>query len=86
MYNGELLVWNGHQLLMESYLYGMAPIIDEYQNNCPFSLVDENCAAWMNSMLERVGIPKSERDRLGEFFGVDWGEEDLIPSQYFVKE
>ena len=70
-------VWSGKAL---------QKAIDEYQNNCPYSLVDENCAAWVNSMLERVGIPKSERDRLGEFFGVDWGEEDLSPSQYFVKE
>ena len=68
------------------FINALQKAIDEYQNNYPFSLVDENCAAWVNSMLERVGIPKSERDRLGEFFGVDWGEEDLIPSQYFVKE
>ncbi len=68
------------------FINALQKAIDEYQNNCPYSLVDENCAAWVNSMLERVGIPKSERERLGEFFGVDWGEEDLIPSQYFVKE
>lgn len=68
------------------FINALQKAIDEYQNNCLYSLVDENCAAWVNSMLERVGIPKSERDRLGEFFGVDWGEEDLIPSQYFVKE
>ena len=68
------------------FINALQKAIDEYQNNCPYSLVDENCSAWVNSMLERVGIPKSERDRLGEFFGVDWGEEDLIPSQYFVKE
>lgn len=34
-------------------------------------------------MLERVGIPEDLREELGEFFGVDWGEEDLIPDQYF---
>ena len=42
----------------------------------------ENCAAWVNSILERVGIPKSEREHLGEFFGIDWGEEDLLPTNY----
>ena len=68
------------------FIKALQKAIYEYQNNCPYSLVDENCAAWVNSMLERVGIPQSERERLGEFFGVDWGEEDLIPSQYFVKE
>ncbi len=57
--------------------------IDNYNNNCPFSLVDENCAAWVNSMLDRIGIPQQLREQLGEFPGIDWGEEDLIPSRYF---
>ena len=60
--------------------------INKYNNNCPYSLVDENCAAWVNTMLERVGIPKELRDSLGDFAGVDWGEEDLIPSQFFSLE
>ena len=27
--------------------------------------------------------PEDLREELGEFFGADWGEEDLIPGQYF---
>jgi len=65
------------------FINALQKAINEYQDNCPYSLVDENCAAWVNSMLERVGIPESAREALGEFFGVDWGEEDLIPRQYF---
>ena len=65
------------------FIQKLQQAINEYQNNCPYSLVDENCAAWVNTMLERVGIPEDLREELGEFFGVDWGEEDLIPDQYF---
>jgi RHS repeat-associated protein len=57
--------------------------INDYQNNCPYDLADENCAAWVNSMLDRAGVPEDVRETIGEFNGVDWGEEDLIPSEFF---
>ena len=68
------------------FINAIQKAINEYQNKCPYVLVDENCAALINTVLMRVGIPKSDRERLGEFFGIDWGEEDLIPPQYFVAE
>ena len=65
------------------FIQKLQEAINDYNNNCPYNLFDENCAAWVNSMLEQVGIPEDLREELGEFFGVDWGEEDLIPEQYF---
>lgn len=48
-----------------------------------YSLVDENCAAGVNSIFRVLGYPLSFRKEIGEFPGVDWGEEDVIPSRYY---
>ena len=50
-----------------------------------YSLVDENCAALVNTILERLGFSKDKREEIGEFTGIDWGEEDLLPSKYFAR-
>ena len=57
--------------------------IGRYNNQCPFSLIDENCAAWVNTILQHIGISDTDREILGEFNGMDWGEEDIIPIKYF---
>jgi hypothetical protein len=50
-----------------------------------YSLVDENCACVVNSIMRVLGFPKKVRRELGEFWGVDWGEEDVIEDRYFEK-
>ena len=46
--------------------------INRYLNNCPYTLIDENCAAWVNTILEHAGIPSDIREELGEFWGIDF--------------
>lgn len=52
-------------------------------NPLPYSLVDENCAAWVNTLFKAANVSRAERRRIGEFWGVDWGEEDKIPIRLF---
>lgn len=54
------------------------------KGNIQYSLIDENCAAWVNTLFKVAGVDKDSREIAGEFFGVDWGEEDLIPESFFV--
>ncbi|MQX34920.1 hypothetical protein [Roseospira navarrensis] len=56
---------------------------NEAKKNLPYSLIDENCAAWVNSLFKACGVPKTTRIKAGEFSGFDWGEEDEIPASYF---
>ena len=36
-----------------------------------------------NTVLKKIGISEDKREELGEFWGIDWGEEDLIPDDHF---
>jgi hypothetical protein len=49
-----------------------------------YNLIDENCSAWINTLFKVAGISETEREELGEFFGIDFGEEDLIPEEFFT--
>ena len=49
-----------------------------------YNLIDENCSAWINTLFKVAGISEAERLELGEFFGIDFGEEDLIPEEFFT--
>jgi hypothetical protein len=49
-----------------------------------YNLLDENCACWVNTLLKALGFSKSYRHERGEFFGVDWGEEDEIDINLFI--
>lgn len=48
-----------------------------------YSIIDENCEAFVNSIFKVLGYPKDVREEIGEFPGFDWGEEDLIPDSFF---
>ena len=48
-----------------------------------YTAVDDNCAAWVNCLLEAAGVPQSTRLQAGEFWGVDWGEEDKRIAEHF---
>ena len=51
--------------------------------NIRYSLLDANCAAWVNTLFKVAGVSETDREKAGEFFGIDWGEEDLIPESFF---
>jgi hypothetical protein len=63
--------------LAQNYLNNSASTPVEYD------LWDENCAAWVNTLLKVAGVSKATRMRAGEFSGIDWGEEDLLPVSMF---
>jgi len=48
-----------------------------------YSLIDRNCATLVNSIFKVLECSKEDRKELGEFTGVDWGEEKLIPNSFF---
>jgi len=51
-----------------------------------YDLDDENCACMMNTLFKSLGFPEKLRKQRGEFWGVDWGEEDEVPVWYFMPE
>jgi len=53
-------------------------------NTVTYAILDENCAAGVNSVLASLGFSSSYREAMGEFDGVDWGEEDIIDQSLFV--
>lgn len=55
----------------------------ESKGDIQYSLIDENCAAWINTLFKIAGVSEADREEAGEFFGIDWGEEDLIPEEFF---
>jgi hypothetical protein len=48
-----------------------------------YGLLNFNCATWVNTMLTVAGVSQYERMKLGEFSGIDWGEEDLLDKSLF---
>jgi hypothetical protein len=48
-----------------------------------YALANENCSAWVNILFKVANVPLSQRKTLGEFSGIDWGEEDSISEDYF---
>jgi hypothetical protein len=64
----------------------IAVLATNFKNHKPsidYKLKDENCSAWVNTLFKIAGVSDPDRDRLGEFFGIDWGEEDLISEAFF---
>ena len=49
----------------------------------PYTLSDDNCASWVNTLFKVAGISESERRRLGQFWGIDWAEKLEIPENLF---
>jgi hypothetical protein len=56
---------------------------NEAKENVEYSLWDENCAAWVNSLFKATGVDDKTRIKKGIFDGIDWGEEDELPSSLF---
>jgi hypothetical protein len=60
----------------------------KYEKNAASSPVDyalfnENCSAWVNTLLKVAGISEHDRTTAGEFSGIDAGEEDLLDESLF---
>ena len=69
------------------FIKKLQAIANTYKNNTiEYDLNDENCAAWVNTLLKTAGISDADREKYGEFFGIDWGEEDLLPPNSFKLE
>lgn len=49
-----------------------------------YTLIDDNCAAWVNTLFAVAGVGAKDREQHGEFFGIDIGEEDLISKGHFT--
>lgn len=50
-----------------------------------YSLANKNCASWVNSLFYWAFVGSGSREKLGEFSGVDWGEEDINFFAYFLE-
>lgn len=48
-----------------------------------YSLFSTNCSTMVNSLFAELGIPAGDRDTLGDFFGVDAAEDNVIAGLYF---
>lgn len=68
------------------FIYKVIKAAKTYDKKGPvdYNLLDENCACWVNTLLKSLGFSKSYRHEKGEFFGVDWGEEDEIDVNLFI--
>jgi len=56
---------------------------NEAEDNVTYFVLDENCAAWVNSLFKATGVDDETRIKKGEFGGTDWGEEDELSSSLF---
>lgn len=69
----------------ENFIMTVVQLATNYKTkgDIQYSAIDENCAAWVNTLFKVAGLSDTAREELGEFLGVDWGEEDLIPEDFF---
>jgi len=67
-------------------LYELTTIYDNqvgYALNPFFTPGTGNCASYVNTIMAKAGVPEADRNHLGEFLGVDWGEELFLPPGHF---
>jgi len=72
----------------DAFANEVAQLAQNYSSNTQagapaYTLRDANCSAWVNTLFSIAGVSKTDRERYGEFFGIDWGEEDLIDPKLF---
>ncbi len=70
------------------FIKTVAQLAQNYQTNTKqsapqYQLIDDNCSAWINTLFAITGVSEGARETYGEFFGIDWGEEDLIDKALF---
>jgi hypothetical protein len=49
-----------------------------------YSLLSNNCATWVNTLLKVAGVPSGVRKSLGDFYGVDVAENKLLDESLFM--
>ncbi len=65
------------ELLADKYAVnsGVSPV--------KYDLWNLNCSTWVNTILKIAGVSAGSRGTLGEFKGIDWGEEELLDENLF---
>ncbi|MFA7169554.1 MAG: hypothetical protein WC178_01740 [Candidatus Paceibacterota bacterium] len=86
-YNLASPAFSSYETLMEAILEKVFNFNKHFEigDRVRYSLLNENCACIVNSIFKVLGYSSSDRQEMGEFWGVDWGEKDLISSRYFEK-
>jgi hypothetical protein len=76
-YVGKEIFGYGDESLFVNKLMELYDRSEAYFKNhsIEYRLVNQNCATWVNGILKAAGIADEERERIGEFSGIDWGEE-----------
>ena len=77
----EMPVTDG--VLYHEYAVLINVIAGAYDNEADYKLHGPNCASFVNAILKITGMTDRDRNEFGEFFGIDWGEEDLIDLMHF---
>jgi hypothetical protein len=49
-----------------------------------YDLRDDNCATWVNTVMWIAGITDTHRMELGQFCGIDWGQQKLLDPYLFL--
>ena len=57
--------------------------VNTRDNPVSYGLFSQNCSTWVNTIMKIVGIAESERARLGDFRGVDRGQNNLLDENLF---
>lgn len=58
---------------------------DRDKSSLPYyKLIDDNCAAWVNSMFASLGISEAKRKEIGDQVGFDFGEDGTISLSLFT--
>ena len=50
----------------------------------PYELFGGNCSAWVNTLFKVAGISLKDRQKAGQFWGIDAGERIEIPEEMFT--
>lgn len=72
----------------ELMLRRLVELSDRFEQNAriqkpKYTPEQQNCSAWVNTMLYLSGVPEQTRLELGEFSGIDWGEEEILSETLF---
>jgi len=61
-------------------LYELTTIYDSLVG---YELFGPNCASYVNTLMAKARVPEDEREVLGDFAGIDAGQDVILPSGHF---
>ena len=87
----KLIHPKAEEKLMEAIIQRFANFDANYKSGksgsrYKYNLINSNCATVINTIFKLVGYPQDQRERLGEFSGIDWGEEKAVPDSLFAPQ